>query len=92
MLSIMLKLFFFLVEQQYPAPPPMFGCHNPPESCPNSQALLLRNYNRYKYPFLNASIVTSFDSGYLKSPHGTIPLLPKVFRLLTHPLMSDSFH
>ncbi|XP_074522341.1 WT1 transcription factor b isoform X2 [Halichoeres trimaculatus] len=34
-----------IVEQQYPAPPPMFGCHNPPESCPNSQALLLRNYN-----------------------------------------------
>ncbi|XP_049457133.1 WT1 transcription factor b isoform X8 [Epinephelus fuscoguttatus] len=23
----------------------MFGCHNPSESCPSSQALLLRNYN-----------------------------------------------
>ncbi|XP_056134117.1 WT1 transcription factor b isoform X5 [Lampris incognitus] len=34
-----------MAEQQYPAPPPMFGCHNPPESCPSSQALLLRNYN-----------------------------------------------
>ncbi|XP_071344308.1 WT1 transcription factor b isoform X6 [Trachinotus anak] len=34
-----------IVDQQYPAPPPMFGCHNPSESCPNSQALLLRNYN-----------------------------------------------
>ncbi|XP_071385827.1 Wilms tumor protein homolog isoform X10 [Centroberyx affinis] len=33
------------VDQQYPAPPPMFGCHNPTESCPSSQALLLRNYN-----------------------------------------------
>ncbi|XP_070766114.1 WT1 transcription factor b isoform X10 [Enoplosus armatus] len=33
------------VDQQYPAPPPMFGCHNPSESCPSSQALLLRNYN-----------------------------------------------
>uniref|UniRef100_A0A671VKU7 WT1 transcription factor b n=1 Tax=Sparus aurata TaxID=8175 RepID=A0A671VKU7_SPAAU len=34
-----------IVDQQYPAPPPMFGCHNPSESCPSSQALLLRNYN-----------------------------------------------
>uniref|UniRef100_A0A8D2ZL22 WT1 transcription factor b n=1 Tax=Scophthalmus maximus TaxID=52904 RepID=A0A8D2ZL22_SCOMX len=34
-----------IVDQQYPAPPPMFGCHNPPESCPSNQALLLRNYN-----------------------------------------------
>uniref|UniRef100_UPI0037E75D9D WT1 transcription factor b isoform X8 n=1 Tax=Semicossyphus pulcher TaxID=241346 RepID=UPI0037E75D9D len=36
-----------IVEQQYPAPPPMFSCHNPPESCPSSQALLLRNYNSH---------------------------------------------
>lgn len=34
-------------DQQYPAPPPMFGCHPPSENCPSSQALLLRNYNRY---------------------------------------------
>ncbi|CAK6954967.1 WT1 transcription factor b isoform X3 [Scomber scombrus] len=34
-----------IVDQQYPAPPPMFGCHNPSETCPSSQALLLRNYN-----------------------------------------------
>uniref|UniRef100_G3PU57 WT1 transcription factor b n=1 Tax=Gasterosteus aculeatus aculeatus TaxID=481459 RepID=G3PU57_GASAC len=34
-----------IVDQQYTAPPPMFGCHNPSESCPSSQALLLRNYN-----------------------------------------------
>ncbi|KAK5915201.1 hypothetical protein CesoFtcFv8_000814 [Champsocephalus esox] len=34
-----------IVDQQYPAPPPMFGCHNPSESCPSSQALLLRNYS-----------------------------------------------
>uniref|UniRef100_A0A8C2WKF5 WT1 transcription factor b n=1 Tax=Cyclopterus lumpus TaxID=8103 RepID=A0A8C2WKF5_CYCLU len=33
------------IVDQYPAPPPMFGCHNPSESCPSSQALLLRNYN-----------------------------------------------
>ncbi|KAM8876848.1 WT1 transcription factor b isoform 1-T1 [Synchiropus picturatus] len=32
-------------DQQYPGPPPMFGCHSPPESCPSSQGLLLRNYN-----------------------------------------------
>lgn len=48
------SIFFFCiflcsVDQQYPAPPPMFGCHNPSESCPSSQALLLRNYNRYNY-------------------------------------------
>ncbi|XP_077442929.1 WT1 transcription factor b isoform X3 [Stigmatopora argus] len=37
-----------IVEQQYPHPPPnppVFGCHNPAESCPSNQALLLRNYN-----------------------------------------------
>nr|XP_061796013.1 Wilms tumor protein homolog isoform X8 [Nerophis lumbriciformis] len=38
-----------IVEQQYPPPPPpnppVFGCHNPAESCPSNQALLLRNYN-----------------------------------------------
>ncbi|XP_060924161.1 WT1 transcription factor b isoform X1 [Limanda limanda] len=34
-----------IVDQQYGAPPPMFGCLNPPESCPSNQALLLRNYN-----------------------------------------------
>ncbi|XP_077376144.1 WT1 transcription factor b isoform X3 [Festucalex cinctus] len=41
-----------IVDQQYPPPhpppppaPPVFGCHNPAESCPSSQALLLRNYN-----------------------------------------------
>ncbi|XP_078113929.1 WT1 transcription factor b isoform X6 [Sander vitreus] len=39
-----------IVDQQYPAPPPMFGCHNPSESCPSSQALLLRNYNSGHVP------------------------------------------
>ncbi|XP_077419976.1 WT1 transcription factor b isoform X3 [Vanacampus margaritifer] len=41
-----------IVDQQYPPPPPhpppappVFGCHNPAESCPSNQALLLRNYN-----------------------------------------------
>ncbi|XP_060783040.1 WT1 transcription factor a isoform X1 [Neoarius graeffei] len=33
-------------EQQYPVPPPVYGCHTPSESCTGSQALLLRNpYN-----------------------------------------------
>uniref|UniRef100_A0A8C9SMS2 Wilms tumor protein homolog n=1 Tax=Scleropages formosus TaxID=113540 RepID=A0A8C9SMS2_SCLFO len=33
-------------EQQYPVPPPVYSCHNPPESCTGSQALLLRSpYN-----------------------------------------------
>ncbi|XP_017290141.1 WT1 transcription factor a isoform X3 [Kryptolebias marmoratus] len=33
-------------EQQYPVPPPVYGCHTPSDGCPSSQALLLRNpYN-----------------------------------------------
>ncbi|KAM6973468.1 Wilms tumor protein homolog isoform 2-T2 [Aplochiton taeniatus] len=33
-------------EQQYPVPPPVYGCHNPSDNCTNSQALLLRTpYN-----------------------------------------------
>lgn len=32
-----------MVEQQYTASTPVFGCHSPPE--PSNQALLLRNYN-----------------------------------------------
>ncbi|XP_016529993.1 WT1 transcription factor a [Poecilia formosa] len=35
-----------LCEQQYPVPPPVYGCHTPSDSCASSQALLLRNpYN-----------------------------------------------
>ncbi|XP_061566842.1 WT1 transcription factor b [Cololabis saira] len=33
-----------IVDQQCPANT-MFSCYSPPESCPSSQALLLRNYN-----------------------------------------------
>ncbi|KAM6942679.1 WT1 transcription factor b isoform 3-T3 [Xenentodon cancila] len=33
-----------IVDQQCPANP-MFSCYSPSESCPSSQALLLRNYN-----------------------------------------------
>ncbi|KAL2094006.1 hypothetical protein ACEWY4_011318 [Coilia grayii] len=35
-------------EQQYPVPPPVYGCHTPSDSCGGSQALLLRNpYNNH---------------------------------------------
>ncbi|XP_070291393.1 Wilms tumor protein homolog isoform X3 [Salvelinus sp. IW2-2015] len=35
-------------EQQYPVPPPVYGCHTPSDSCAGSQALLLRNpYNSH---------------------------------------------
>ncbi|KAG7268138.1 hypothetical protein CRUP_010092 [Coryphaenoides rupestris] len=35
-----------LGEQQYPVPPPVYGCHTPSDSCTGSQALLLRSpYN-----------------------------------------------
>uniref|UniRef100_A0A8C7ND97 Wilms' tumor suppressor 1a n=1 Tax=Oncorhynchus mykiss TaxID=8022 RepID=A0A8C7ND97_ONCMY len=38
-------------EQQYPVPPPVYGCHTPSDSCAGSQALLLRNpYNRLCCP------------------------------------------
>nr|XP_061796011.1 Wilms tumor protein homolog isoform X6 [Nerophis lumbriciformis] len=53
-----------IVEQQYPPPPPpnppVFGCHNPAESCPSNQALLLRNYN--------SSHTTSYDSEPIAPP------------------------
>nr|XP_061796012.1 Wilms tumor protein homolog isoform X7 [Nerophis lumbriciformis] len=52
-----------IVEQQYPPPPPpnppVFGCHNPAESCPSNQALLLRNYNSH---------TTSYDSEPIAPP------------------------
>nr|AIG19372.1 wilms tumor suppressor 1a isoform 1 [Nothobranchius furzeri] len=35
-----------MAEQQYPVPPPVYGCHTPSDGCTSSQALLLRNpYN-----------------------------------------------
>ncbi|XP_054865406.1 Wilms tumor protein homolog isoform X3 [Amphiprion ocellaris] len=35
-------------EQQYPVPPPVYGCHTPSDGCSSSQALLLRNpYNSH---------------------------------------------
>ncbi|XP_029697167.1 WT1 transcription factor a isoform X2 [Takifugu rubripes] len=35
-----------MAEQQYPVPPPVYGCHTPSDTCAGSQALLLRNpYN-----------------------------------------------
>ncbi|CAN9498638.1 unnamed protein product [Ophioblennius macclurei] len=35
-------------EQQYPVPPPVYGCHTPSDGCTGSQALLLRNpYNSH---------------------------------------------
>lgn len=72
-------LYFFsfdLVDQQFPAPNPMFGCHNPSDSCPSSQALLLRNYNRYN----NLSLYEFVFALFL------------FFLVLSHQLMSDSFH
>ncbi|XP_078112289.1 WT1 transcription factor a isoform X6 [Sander vitreus] len=37
-----------MAEQQYPVPPPVYGCHTPSDSCTGSQALLLRNpYNSH---------------------------------------------
>lgn len=33
-----------IVDQQYSASAPLFGCHTP-EPCPSNQSLLLRNYN-----------------------------------------------
>ncbi|XP_033491881.1 WT1 transcription factor a isoform X3 [Epinephelus lanceolatus] len=37
-----------MAEQQYPVPPPVYGCHTPSDTCTGSQALLLRNpYNSH---------------------------------------------
>ncbi|KAJ3596894.1 hypothetical protein NHX12_003294, partial [Muraenolepis orangiensis] len=35
-----------MAEQQYPVPPPVYGCHTPSDSCTGSQALLLRSPDR----------------------------------------------
>lgn len=78
-------ILLYAVDQQYPAPPPVFGCHNPSETCPSSQALLLRNYNRYNYLSLHAFIITVFDSSCLESP-----TLPKSFQT-PHSLINVRF-
>ncbi|XP_069029893.1 WT1 transcription factor b isoform X4 [Embiotoca jacksoni] len=63
-----------IVDQQYPAPNPMFGCHNPSESCPSSQALLLRNYN--------SSHATSYDVDHSAPPPPM--LLSAQYHIHTH--------
>ncbi|XP_069029894.1 WT1 transcription factor b isoform X5 [Embiotoca jacksoni] len=62
-----------IVDQQYPAPNPMFGCHNPSESCPSSQALLLRNYNSH---------ATSYDVDHSAPPPPM--LLSAQYHIHTH--------
>ncbi|KAG7270917.1 hypothetical protein CRUP_025668 [Coryphaenoides rupestris] len=65
-------------QQQYPAPPPMFGCHNPSDSCPSSQALLLRNYNSHAPSYENdppaptPPVVLSCSAQYHIHTHGGI--------------------
>lgn len=69
-LSTFHTIVLCLVDQQYPAPPPppppppppMFGCHNPSESCSSSQALLLRNYNRYSQSSSHAVVLSLLAS------------------------------
>ncbi|KAL3065349.1 WT1 transcription factor b isoform X2 [Trematomus bernacchii] len=83
-----------IVDQQYPAPPPMFGCHNPSESCPSSQALLLRNYssdNLYQMASMDCvtwnqmnNLATSMKSAHAPS-YDSDPTAPPM-------LMSAQYH
>ncbi|XP_071385823.1 Wilms tumor protein homolog isoform X7 [Centroberyx affinis] len=74
-----------MVDQQYPAPPPMFGCHNPTESCPSSQALLLRNYNShgtgYESDPTASPVVLSCSAQYHIHTHGVFRGLQDVRRV-----------
>ncbi|XP_036399676.1 Wilms tumor protein homolog isoform X3 [Megalops cyprinoides] len=70
-------------EQQYPAPPPVYSCHNPSDSCAGNQTLLLRNHynssdNLYQMASLEcmawnpantlASTIKSHGTGYESEP------------------------
>ncbi|XP_061882539.1 WT1 transcription factor b isoform X3 [Entelurus aequoreus] len=63
-----------IVEQQYPPPSTVFGCHNSAESCPSNQALLLRNYNSGHAP--------SYESEHTAAPPPM--LLSAQYHIHTH--------
>ncbi|XP_026991413.2 WT1 transcription factor a isoform X4 [Tachysurus fulvidraco] len=72
-------------EQQYPVPPPVYGCHTPSESCTGSQALLLRNpYNSHTPSYENdptTPMVYSCSTQYRIHTHGVFRGLQDVRRV-----------
>ncbi|XP_037623832.1 Wilms tumor protein homolog isoform X3 [Sebastes umbrosus] len=63
-----------MAEQQYPVPPPVYGCHTPSDSCTGSQALLLRNpYNSHATGYdsdPNTPMLYSCSTQYRIHTHG----------------------
>ncbi|XP_047189162.1 WT1 transcription factor a isoform X5 [Scophthalmus maximus] len=72
-------------EQQYPVPPPVYGCHTPSDSCTGSQALLLRNpYNSHATGYdsdPNTPMVYSCSTQYRIHTHGVFRGLQDVRRV-----------
>ncbi|XP_034094574.1 WT1 transcription factor a isoform X2 [Gymnodraco acuticeps] len=72
-------------EQQYPVPPPVYGCHAPSDSCTGSQALLLRNpYNSHAAGYdsePNTPMLYSCSTQYRIHTHGVFRGLQDVRRV-----------
>ncbi|XP_060932240.1 WT1 transcription factor a isoform X2 [Limanda limanda] len=72
-------------EQQYPVPPPVYGCHTPSDSCTGSQALLLRNpYNSHAAGYdsdPNSPMVYSCSTQYRIHTHGVFRGIQDVRRV-----------
>ncbi|XP_061678071.1 WT1 transcription factor a isoform X2 [Syngnathoides biaculeatus] len=73
------------IEQQYPVPPSMYGCHTPSDSCTGSQALLLRNpYNSHTGGYdsdPSAPMVYSCSTQYRIHTHGVFRGIQDVRRV-----------
>ncbi|TNN00988.1 hypothetical protein fugu_012234 [Takifugu bimaculatus] len=74
-----------MAEQQYPVPPPVYGCHTPSDTCAGSQALLLRNpYNSHAAGYESdpsAPMVYSCSTQYHIHTHGVFRGLQDVRRV-----------
>ncbi|XP_028264102.1 WT1 transcription factor a isoform X2 [Parambassis ranga] len=72
-------------EQQYPVPPPVYGCHTPSDSCASSQALLLRNpYNSHAASYdsdPSTPMVYSCSTQYRIHTHGVFRGIQDVRRV-----------
>ncbi|XP_077938592.1 WT1 transcription factor a isoform X1 [Gasterosteus aculeatus] len=74
-----------MAEQQYPVPPPVYGCHTPSDTCTGSQALLLRNpYNSHATGYdsdPNTPLLYSCSTQYRIHTHGVFRGLQDVRRV-----------
>ncbi|XP_075898790.1 WT1 transcription factor a isoform X2 [Nelusetta ayraudi] len=74
-----------MAEQQYPVPPPVYGCHTPSDTCAGSQALLLRNpYNSHAASYdsdPNGPMVYSCSTQYRIHTHGVFRGIQDVRRV-----------